>query len=207
MISKDWKMKNDEKDIRQQPIQQLAMIWNYNAHVEHQHNYYGGKPERAREVFVPVDLQFFDPVLFGTEEGQKGLTALVKEAAGLIDVNSGSSWFGLYAAYRYYKKQLGTKREYVKFFTDIEALTPGLLKHIDTSQRGDKRYHNYTQTLSLEASSWYMDDGCLPPLNELSTFRNRFTGTNEQFKNVMLTIKEIHRKFLRLDAELKNVSE
>ena len=116
MISKDWKMKNDDKDIRQQPIQQLAMIWNYNAHVEHQHNYYGGKPERAREVFVPVDLQFFDPVLFGTEEGQKGLTALVKEAAGLIDVNSGSSWFGLYAAYRYYKKQLGTKREYVKFY-------------------------------------------------------------------------------------------
>jgi hypothetical protein len=52
-----------------------------------------------------------------------------------------------------------------------------------------------------------MDDGSLPPLNELSTFRNRFTGTNEQFKNVMLTIKEIHRKFLRLDAELKNVSE
>ena len=196
-------MNKDEKDIRKQIVNQFAMIWNYNAHVEHQHNYYGGKPEKKSEVFVPCDLQFFDMMLFGTEEGQRKLIGLVKDAAGMIDVNSGSSWFCLYAAYRYYKKQLGTKKEYVKFFTDIEALVPNVLKNIDAGQKGDKRYHNYTQTLSLEVSSWYMDDGCLPQLNELSTFGGRFKGTSEQFKNVMLTIKEIYRMFIRIDAELK----
>ncbi len=29
-------------------VNQYAYIWNYNAHVEHQHNYYGGKPEKER---------------------------------------------------------------------------------------------------------------------------------------------------------------
>lgn len=31
------------EDNQQLAIQQFAMIWNYNAHVEHQHNYYNGK--------------------------------------------------------------------------------------------------------------------------------------------------------------------
>ena len=201
-------MSKEENDIRQ-AVNQYAMIWNYNAHVEHQHNYYGGKPEAAdaEEAFVPVDLLFFDPILYGNENSQKKLIGLIKEAAGMIDVNSGSSWFCLYAAYRYYKKQLGTKKEYVKFFTDIEALMPGLLKNIDVSQKGDKRYHNYTQTLSTEVMAWYMDDGCLPKLNEISLFANKFSGTSEQFKNVMLTVKEIYRKFVKLDAELKGADQ
>ena len=29
-------------------VNQYVYIWNYNAHVEHQHNYYGGKPEKER---------------------------------------------------------------------------------------------------------------------------------------------------------------
>ena len=194
-------MNKEEKNITP-TVNQFAMIWNYNAHVEHQHNYYGGKPEAKKEPFVVCDLQFFDNLKFGSEEAQKKLVGLIKEAAGMIDVNSGSSWFCLYAAYRYYKNQLGTKKEYVKFFTDIEALMPGLLKNIDVSQKGDKRYHNYTQTLSTEVNSWYMDNGCLPKLNEITLFANKFSGTREQFKNVMLTVKEIYRKFVRLDAEL-----
>ena len=35
-------MNNEEK--QQLAIRQFAMIWNYNAHVEHQHNYFNGKP-------------------------------------------------------------------------------------------------------------------------------------------------------------------
>ena len=35
-------MSNEEN--KQLAIQQFAIIWNYNAHVEHQHNYYNGKP-------------------------------------------------------------------------------------------------------------------------------------------------------------------
>ena len=112
-------------------------------------------------------------------------------------------YFSIIIYNRYYKKQLGTKKEYVKFFSDIEALVPSCLKNIDISQKGDKRYHNYTQTLSTEVMSWYMDDGCLPKLNEISLFAHKFKGTNEQFKNGMLTIKEIYRLFKDLDAFLK----
>ena len=33
-----------KEDNQQQTVQQFAMIWNYNAHVEHQHNYYSLTP-------------------------------------------------------------------------------------------------------------------------------------------------------------------
>ena len=41
-------MNNDEKKRPQQyaGINQYAYIFNYNAHVEHQHNHYGGKTEK-----------------------------------------------------------------------------------------------------------------------------------------------------------------
>ena len=42
-------MNNEDKNKPQQQlagVNQYAYIWNYNAHVEHQHNYYGGKSEK-----------------------------------------------------------------------------------------------------------------------------------------------------------------
>ena len=99
-------MNNEEN--QQLTIQQFAMIWNYNAHVEHQHNYYNGKPMEAdaEEVFVPRQLQFFDMVAFGSEEKQPKLIAMLREVAQQIDTTSGRGWFCIYAGYRYYKQQL-----------------------------------------------------------------------------------------------------
>ncbi len=45
-------MNNEEN--QQLAIQQFAMIWNYNAHVEHQHNYYNGKPMTDDAKFEEV---------------------------------------------------------------------------------------------------------------------------------------------------------
>ena len=157
----------------------------------------------AEEVFEPCELMFFDSVLFGTEKGQKGLTELLRKAAGMIDVNQGTSWFCLYAAYRYYKKQLGTKREYVKFFSDIETLLPDVLKNIVTAEKGDKRYHSYTQALSVEVGNWYVDSGKLPPLNDLAAYINRYGGAPEQFKSMVQIVKDIYKMFIALDAKLK----
>ena len=157
----------------------------------------------AEQIFEPCELMFFDSVMFGTEKGQKGLTELLRKAAGMIDVNQGTSWFCLYAAYRYYKKQLGTKREYVKFFSDIETLLPDVLKNIVTAEKGDKRYHSYTQALSLEAGSWYIDDGKLPPLNDLAAYINRYGGAPEQFRSMVQIVKEIYKMFIALDADLR----
>ena len=57
-------MNNEDKNKPQQHagVNQYAYIWNYNAHVEHQHNYYGGKPEkeRAEEPTAQlIDFKFF----------------------------------------------------------------------------------------------------------------------------------------------------
>ena len=55
-------MNNEEN--QQLAIQQFAMIWNYNAHVEHQHNYYNGKP-------MADDAEFEDVIDSPqTEEGE-----------------------------------------------------------------------------------------------------------------------------------------
>lgn len=155
------------------------------------------------ELFEPCELMFFDNVQYGTENGQKGLVELLKKAAGMIDVNQGSSWFCLYAGYRYYKKQLGTKKEYVRFFSDIETLLPGVLKNIVTTEKGDKRYHSYTQAISLEANNWYMDDGKLPPLNDLAAYINKYGGSPEQFKSSIVIVKDIYKLFIKLETDLK----
>ena len=154
-------------------------------------------------VFTPCKLEFFDPILFGTENGQKKLAALLKEAAVLIDVNQGNGWFCVYAAYRYYKMQLGTKKEYVNFFTDIENLLPGILKKINANESGDKRYHTYTQTLSSEAEKWYVDDGKLPELNKIAVFKNKISRSKDDFDIATQTIRDVFKMFRELYKELK----
>ena len=154
------------------------------------------------ELFEPCDLIFFDNVRYSTEKGQKGLIEILKNAAGMIDVNQGSSWFCLYAGYRYYKKQLGTKKEYVRFFSDIEALLPDVLRNIVKTEKGDKRYHSYTQSISLEANNWYMADGMLPPLNDLAAYAHKFAGSPEQFKKSILIVKDIYKMFIKLESNL-----
>ena len=68
-------MNNEEN--QQLAIQQFAMIWNYNAHVEHQHNYYNSKPMADDAQFeevkdspqtkggegTPPEKEVFDPAV------------------------------------------------------------------------------------------------------------------------------------------------
>ena len=130
----------------------------------------------AEEVFVPRQLQFFDMVVFGSEEKQPKLIALLREVAQQIDTTNGRGWFCIYAGYRYFKQQLAVMGGYADFFADMEALVPDMLTKIDTTKEGEARYHNYTQLLGREASAWYMDSKKLPPLNEITVWKNRFNG-------------------------------
>ncbi len=187
-------MNNEEN--QQLATQQFAMIWNYNAHVEHQHNYYNGKPMKAdaEEVFVPRQLQFFDMVAFGSEEKQPKLIALLREVAQQIDTTSGRGWFCIYAGYRYYKQQLAVMGGYADFFADMEALVPDLLTKIDTTKEGEARYHNYTQLLGREASAWYMDSKKLPPLNEITVWKNRFKGDKNRYAANATIIIDVYKR-------------
>ena len=187
-------MNNEEN--QQLATQQFAMIWNYNAHVEHQHNYYNGKPMKAdaEEVFVPRQLQFFDMVAFGSEEKQPKLIALLREVAQQIDTTNGRGWFCIYAGYRYYKQQLAVMGGYADFFADMEALVPDLLSKIDETKEGEARYHNYTQLLGREANAWYMDKGKLPPLNEITVWKNRFSGDKNRYAANAQIIIDVYKR-------------
>ena len=148
----------------------------------------------ATEVFVPRQLQFFDMVAFGSEEKQPRLIAMLREVAQQIDTTSGRGWFCIYAGYRYYKQQLAVMGGYADFFADMEALAPDLLTKIDTMKEGEARYHNYTQLLGREASAWYMDGKKLPPLNEITVWKNRFSGDKNRYAANAKIIIDVYKR-------------
>ena len=148
----------------------------------------------ATEVFVPRQLQFFDMVAFGSEEKQPKLIAMLREVAQQIDTTSGRGWFCIYAGYRYYKQQLAVMGGYADFFADMEALAPDLLTKIDTTKEGEARYHNYTQLLGREASAWYMDSKKLPPLNEITVWKNRFSGDKNRYAANAKIIIDVYKR-------------
>ena len=148
----------------------------------------------AEEVFVPRQLQFFDMVAFGSEEKQPKLIALLREVAQQIDTTSGRGWFAVYAGYRYFKQQLAVMGGYADFFADMEALVPDMLTKIDTTKEGEARYHNYTQLLGREASAWYMDSKKLPPLNEITVWKNRFSGDKNRYAANAKIIIDVYKR-------------
>ena len=148
----------------------------------------------AEEVFVPRQLRFFDMVTFGSEEKQPKLIAMLREVATQIDTTSGRGWFVIYAGYRYFKQQLAVMGGYTDFFADIEALTPDLLTMIDKEKEGEARYHNYTQLLGREASAWYMDGKKLPPLNEITVWKNRFSGDKNRYAANAKIIIDVYKR-------------
>ena len=148
----------------------------------------------AEEVFVPRQLQFFDMVAFGSEEKQPKLIAMLREVAQQIDTTSGRGWFCFYAGYRYYKQQLAVMGGYADFFADMEALVPDLLTRIDASKEGEARYHNYAQLLGREASAWYMDKGKLPPLNEITVWKDRFSGDRNRYAANTQIIRDVYKR-------------
>ena len=148
----------------------------------------------AEEVFVPLQLQFFDMVAFGSEEKQPRLIAMLREVTQQIDTTNGRGWFCIYAGYRYFKQQLAVMGGYADFFADMEALVPDMLTKIDTMKEGEARYHNYTQLLGREASAWYMDGKKLPPLNEITVWKNRFKGDKNRYTANAKIIIDVYKR-------------
>ena len=153
-----------------------------------------GQEADAEEVFVPQQLQFFDMLVFGSEKKQPKLITMLREVAMQIDTTSGRGWFCIYAGYRYYKQQLAVMGGYTDFFTDIEALTPDLLTIVDKEKEGEARYHNYAQLLGREASAWYMDGKRLPPLNEITVWKNSFNGDKNRYAANVQIIIDVYKR-------------
>ncbi len=191
-------MSKDDQNTKPTVNNQFAWILNYQPTIEHQHIHMGCQKDDhvqdAEEVFVPRQLQFFDMVAFGSEEKQPKLIALLREMAQQIDTTSGRGWFCINAGYRYYKQQLAVMGGYADFFADMEALVPDMLTKIDTTKEGEARYHSYTQLLGREASAWYMDGKKLPPLNEITVWKNRFSGDKNRYAANAKIIIDVYKR-------------
>lgn len=154
----------------------------------------GDVQSASEQVFVPCQLRFFDMVAFGSEEKQPKLIALLRDVATQIDTTSGRGWFCIYAGYRYYKQQLAVMGGYTDFFADIEAMVPDMLEGIDKDKEGEARYHNYTVLMGREATAWYMDKGKLPPLNEMTVWKDRFGGDKNRFSVNAQVIIDVYKR-------------
>ena len=150
--------------------------------------------EVVDEVFVPKQLRFFDMVQFGSEEKQPKLIAMLREVAQQVDTTNGRGWFCIYAGYRYYKQQLAVSGGYADFFADIEALVPDLLAKIDAAKVGEPRYHNYAMLMGREASAWYMDNKKLPPLNEITFWKDKFDGDKNRYATNAKIIIDVYKR-------------
>ena len=106
-------MSEEEKQVNQ-----FAMIWNYNAHIEHQHNYFGGKKDEMEndECCDLVDLTFFSMKKYGTIESQELLRRVLKSATPKMDVNSGRDWVAVYIAYHYAEGVVKVMKRQADFF-------------------------------------------------------------------------------------------
>ena len=111
------------------------------------------------------DLSFFTDACFNTMEGQRKLTELLMGTLPKIDVDLGRDWIGLYIAYHFFKGKLVMMKHYADLFKDIETLLAHHLSKIDVRKKGYKRYKSYIDSLSSECDKWFVDGGCLPPMN------------------------------------------
>lgn len=136
------------------------------------------KEAPKEEEWNMKELKFFDMKKFDTAEKQLKLSNILREMAMKIDRSTGREWFGLYAAYRYAKRETGIDGCYVDFFSDIEALIPDMLTILNREARGDLRYRIYTKGLRKEVKDWYVDNKILPPINSL-IYRSYHFGCNE----------------------------
>lgn len=159
--------------------------------------------EKGFYVTTLVELSFFKDKLYSTIVMQNELCKLLIEASENFDKESGHDWFCIYAAYRYSQKEFGKKCEYVNFFTDIELLLPDALTKINREEKGDKRYHKYTMQLRKEVSYWYVNEGSLPPLNELVFSKYNFGCTEDQFRNSTKIIKKLSQQLMQLKDNKK----
>lgn len=111
------------------------------------------------------ELQFF--TLFDTIERQVAFRAAITDILPYVSENKGRHWVPLYIAYTFAVGKQVLLEDYHLFFSDIEALFPGLLENIkhDAISAYD-RYETLSKSLARECKKWFVDDGFLPPVTE-----------------------------------------
>lgn len=186
----------NNEDNQQLAIQQFAMIWNYNAHVEHQYYNYAGAAHShtTNENYEYVDFVFFNDKRLKTLENQNKMRLVLKSVLPRMDVNSGRDWVAVYIAYHYYLGREFIMKGQSDFFKDIDALLPGILTKVNNQETsGDKRYKAYSDLLRLECPKWFILDECLPPMQEWMSKRFNYQVDEARRKRIQQLVRDIYQ--------------
>lgn len=140
-----------------------------------------------------VELKFFSAKKFNSMERQAALRKLLKESVQKINVDAGRDWVAFYIAYHYYSDTRALTKKFADFFADIEALLPNVLTKVKKDGQGDKRYKNYTESLSLECVKWFVDNSCLPPMNEWTSKKYLYGVNDERKKKMQGIANEVYK--------------
>jgi hypothetical protein len=149
--------------------------------------------EDGDESHELVDLTFFSMKKYGTIEGQEQLRRVLRSITPKMDVDSGRDWVAVYIAYHYLCGQMKLMKDYVSFFTDIEALLPDVLNKVKRDEKGDKRYRSYTESLSSECGNWFIENECLPPMNEWTARKYMYGVSDGRKKRIQELVKDIYQ--------------
>ena len=129
-----------------------------------------------------------------------GFKEVLRECISKIDTKGKKEWFCLYAAWRYYKKRHETDGGYVDFFTDIDALFPGLLKDVRNDLEGNRRLKPYCDMLRYEYNNWAVADGKLPPMQVWahSEWTRQYKNSWKTIQHMQTLVRDFYKAFAAL---------
>ena len=198
MFIKDWGIENCALDAAKQAE------WEVREHfklMSPKHDNDLQQPKKLPPTIIETpeipELKFFLDV---DDKDAAEFKEVLRECIAKINTKGKKEWFCLYAAWRYYKKERETDGGYVDFFTDIDALFPGLLKDVRSDLQGNRRLKPYCDMLRYEYNNWAVSDGKLPPMQVWA--HEEWT---RQYKNSWKTIQRMQalvRDFYKAFAEL-----
>ena len=143
------------------------------------------------------EFRFFSGV---SDDKATDFKELLRQCIAKIDTDGKKEWFCLYAAWRYYKQEREKGGGFVDFFTDIDALFPGLLKDVRSDLPGNRRLKPYCDMLSYEYKLWAVDNGKLPPRQVWA-----HSDWTRLYKNSKDTIKHMQALIRAFYAEIANL--
>ena len=133
-----------------------------------------------------LDLKFF--IGIDTIERQEALRKIIKDFLPFINANIGLCWLPLYIAFTFFLGKQYLFKDYVSFFSDIEALMPNLLNNINTKEKKPcyKRYESLIKSLTEECGKWYIYQGTnLPPVNKWTASQYVYQ-VDDDWRNIVI---------------------
>lgn len=153
----------------------------------------------APEIATPEmpEFKFFDGV---RDDMAPDFKDLLRECIIKLNTDGKKDWFCIFAAWRYYKKEREKNGGFVDFFTDIDALFPGLLKDIKPNDTTNRRFKPYCDMLSNEYKRWAVADGKLPPMQVWTheEWVRAYDNKHDTIKRMQALVRDFYLAFVRL---------